>query len=79
MTPSFSDSLLVFEPRDGGYRIMPEQTKSTTRKIACPDHGRVEPRLVWRKSDDGRWHLGGHCPVCGLVLRWLGTQKKMPT
>jgi len=47
--------------------------------LTCPDHGRVEPRLVWCKSDDGRWHLAARCPECALVLRWLGTQTEMPT
>lgn len=46
--------------------------------LACPDHGRVTPRLAWCRSaplrydpPEGRLHLGARCPHCNLWLRWL--------
>ncbi len=42
--------------------------------LICPDHGPVEPRLAWCRSDG--LHLGGRCRVCNLWLKWLPADTK---
>lgn len=44
--------------------------------LTCPNHGSVEPRLAWFRSDGNNLHLGGLCPQDNLVLKWLPRDTK---